>query len=321
MTTKNKLDFKQLIHKDYSAKKPGNFYISSIKWKSLVRAVLRAKNLMIIGPSGYGKTMAVHAVKSLFPERLFHTVSMGDSSDARTVFAGTVTFENGETRFKPSEFITAIQTPNAIIYIDESTRGHDDAINMLLPALDPLQRCMRLYDSPGTPVIKVADGVCFIATANIGSQYTTTRSMDRAFRERFETLEVDIMGKETQIELLNNKYNNLLDSNVINSVAEIAHDTRQQVFFNTMDAKLSWDLSPRIVEQICDYLVDGFTLPETAELIIYPMYAKDSGAESERTYMQQLVQRYCVVEEELVEINEVDENVERTIDPNRKPFD
>ena len=39
-------------------------------------------------------------------------------------------------------------------------------------------------------------------------------------------------------------------------------------------------------------VVDGFDLGEIAELILYPLYSDDGGADSERIYMRQLIQKY-----------------------------
>jgi hypothetical protein len=39
-------------------------------------------------------------------------------------------------------------------------------------------------------------------------------------------------------------------------------------------------------------IYDGFTLTEAAEVCIYPFFSDAGGADSERTYMRQLVQKY-----------------------------
>jgi len=49
-----------------STLKPKELIISDLKWKYLVRAVLRAKNVMVIGPSGCAKTMAARCVAKSF---------------------------------------------------------------------------------------------------------------------------------------------------------------------------------------------------------------------------------------------------------------
>ena len=50
--------------------KPKELIISDLKWKYLVRAVLRSKNVMIIGPSGCAKTMAARCVAQSFFEEV-----------------------------------------------------------------------------------------------------------------------------------------------------------------------------------------------------------------------------------------------------------
>ena len=41
-----------------------------------------------------------------------------------------------------------------------------------------------------------------------------------------------------------------------------------------------------------ELLYDGFSLEESAEVSIYPQYSADGGADSERTFVKQLVQKY-----------------------------
>ena len=43
---------------------------------------------------------------------------------------------------------------------------------------------------------------------------------------------------------------------------------------------------------------DGFTLAEAAEVCIYPFFDEDGGVDSERTFMKQVVQKYCGETEE-----------------------
>ena len=63
-----------------------------------------------------------------------------------------------------------------------------------MTVLDEGQRYLRLDEDVNAPLIKVANGVSFIATANIGTEYTSTRVLDRALMDRFEIIEVDILS-------------------------------------------------------------------------------------------------------------------------------
>ena len=39
-------------------------------------------------------------------------------------------------------------------------------------------------------------------------------------------------------------------------------------------------------------LFDGFTIQEAADITIYPQYDNDGGADSERTFVKQIVQKF-----------------------------
>ena len=41
-------------------------------------------------------------------------------------------------------------------------------------------------------------------------------------------------------------------------------------------------------------LYDGFSLAEVAEIAIYPFFSDDGGVDSERTFVKQVVQKYCI---------------------------
>ena len=49
----------------------------------------------------------------------------------------------------------------------------------------------------------MADGVTFVATANIGNEYTSTRVMDKALMDRFTIVEMDVLNEEDESTLLN----------------------------------------------------------------------------------------------------------------------
>ena len=91
-------------------------------------------------------------------------------------------------------FVKAIQTENAVILLDELTRAHPDAWNILMTVLDQGQRYLRLDEAQGQATIEVADGVTFIATANIGNEYTATRTLDKALMDRFIVVEMDLLN-------------------------------------------------------------------------------------------------------------------------------
>jgi hypothetical protein len=61
---------------------------------------------------------------------------------------------------------------------------------------------------------------------------------------------------------------------------------------------LSNSLSTRTAVEIGSLLYDGFTLSEAAEITIYPLFEDAGGAQSERTFIKQYVQKFVGSTEE-----------------------
>ena len=293
------------IHNSYSMK-PVGLVMSELKWKYLVRSAVRGKNIMMTGQAGCGKTMAAKALVNSLDRPDFY-FNLGATQDPRSTLIGNVHYnpDNG-TYFSKSLFVTAIQTPNAVILLDELTRAHPDAWNILMTVLDYGQRYLRLDEQKDQATIKVADGVTFVATANIGNEYTATRVLDKALLDRFTVVEMDLLTDEEEKGLLEYMFPNV-DSNVLDSVAKIAHMTR--IESNSDTARINSGISTRTSVELSGLLFDGFSLEEAAQVSIYPQYDDAGGIDSERTFVKQLVQKFCDdgSEKELFSENEVSE--------------
>ena len=277
------------IHTSYSLK-PRNLMMSELKWKYLVRSGVRGKNIMMTGPAGCGKTMAAKSlVNSL--DRPDYYFNLGATQDPRSTLIGNTHFDSKKgTYFSESLFVKAIQTPNAVILLDELSRAHPDAWNILMTVLDYGQRYLRLDEASGADTIKVADGVTFVATANIGNEYTSTRVMDKALMDRFTIVEMDVLNEQDETQLLNYMFPNV-DSVLLGNVAKIATLTRTES--NSETARITSGISTRTTVELCGLLFDGFTLEEAAEVSIYPQYDNTGGVDSERTFVKQIVQKFC----------------------------
>jgi len=277
------------IHTSYSLK-PKMLMMSELKWKYLVRSGVRGKNIMMTGPAGCGKTMAAKSlVNSL--DRPDYYFNLGATQDPRSTLIGNTHFDSKKgTYFSESHFVKAIQTPNAVILLDELSRAHPDAWNILMTVLDYGQRYLRLDESTGSDTIKVAEGVTFVATANIGNEYTSTRVMDKALMDRFTIVEMDVLNEEDENTLLNYMFPSV-DSMVLSNVAKIATLTRTES--NSDTARITSGISTRTTVELCGLLFDGFSLEESAEVSIYPQYDNTGGVDSERTFVKQIVQKFC----------------------------
>lgn len=285
----------RIIHEDSIKLKPDNLIIKDIKWKYLIRSAVRGKNIMMTGPAGCGKTMAAKFLVTQLQRPDFY-FNLGSTQDPRATLVGNTQFnkETG-TYFSESAFVKAIKTPNAIILLDELSRAHPDAWNILMTVLDQNQRYLRLDEAEGSPIVKVAEGVTFIATANIGNEYTATRVLDRAILDRFVTIEMDVLNSDEEFTLLKKMYPEVNDDD-LKAIGEIAHNTRE--VSRSEVAKLSNMISTRASVEMAGLLYDGFSLMEAAEVAILPFFSNDGGLESERTYVKQLVQKYIKTTDE-----------------------
>ena len=278
----------QFIHNSYGLK-PKMLMMSELKWKYLVRSGVRGKNIMMTGPAGCGKTMAAKSlVNSL--DRPDYYFNLGATQDPRSTLIGNTHFDSKKgTYFAESHFVKAIQTPNAVILLDELSRAHPDAWNILMTVLDYGQRYLRLDESTGSDTIKVADGVTFVATANIGNEYTSTRVMDKALMDRFTIVEMDVLTDEEEFGLLSYMFPHV-DPTLLQAISEISHTTRMES--KSDNGKVSAGVSTRTSVEMAGLVYDGFGLDEASEVSIYPQFMDDGGVDSERTFVKQLVQKF-----------------------------
>jgi len=293
------------IHSSYTLK-PMGLVMSELKWKYLIRSAVRGKNIMMTGPAGCGKTMAAKSVVNSLDRPDFY-FNLGATQDPRATLIGNVHFNKSKgTYFSESLFVKAIQTPNAVILLDELTRAHPDAWNILMTVLDYGQRYLRLDEQDGQATIKVASGVTFVATANIGNEYTATRQLDKALMDRFTIVEMDVLTDEEETGLLEYMFPHV-ENSLLKNVATIAHMTRVESSNET--ARIGSGISTRTSVEMSGLLFDGFNLEEAANVCVYPQYDAAGGVDSERTFVKQIVQKFLDdgSSDELFTENEVSE--------------
>jgi MoxR-like ATPase len=301
----------QLINNAYKIK-PASLEMSDVKWKYLVRSAVRGKNIMMVGPAGCGKTQAAKDLP-VATNRPFFYFNLGATQDPRATLIGNTHFKDGQTTFDESAFVKAIQTENAVILMDELSRAHPEAWNILMTVLDEGQRYLRLDEDINAPLVNVASGVSFIATANIGTEYTSTRVLDRALMDRFEIIEVDILSLSQEEDLLTRRFGDAVSAKMIHAVADIADATRKE--WRSEEGKLTTMVSTRMTVRVCELLADGFSLTEAAEVAILPFFDASGGSDSERTFVKQIIQKHMATE-----MNDIFNTGDVSMDTESTPF-
>ena len=108
--------------------------------------------------------------------------------------------------------------------------------------------------------------------------------------DRFTIVEMDVLSEEDENSLLTYMFPHV-DSKVLGNVAKIASLTRTES--NSETARLTSGISTRTTVELCGLLYDGFSLEESIEVSIYPQYDGTGGVDSERTFVKQIVQKFC----------------------------
>jgi len=266
----------------------------------------------MVGPAGCGKTQAAKDLP-VATNRPFFYFNLGATQDPRATLIGNTHFKDGQTTFDESAFVKAIQTENAVILMDELSRAHPEAWNILMTVLDEGQRYLRLDEDINAPLVTVAPGVSFIATANIGTEYTSTRVLDRALMDRFEIIEVDILSLSQEEDLLTRRFGDSVSAKMIHAVADIADATRKE--WRSEEGKLTTMVSTRMTVRICELLADGFSLTEAAEVAVLPFFDASGGSDSERTFVKQIIQKHMATE-----MNDIFNTGDVAMDTENTPF-
>lgn len=250
-----------------SSSKDG-YYMTTDDWSLLIRNIKRHINTMIIGPTGCGKTSCVKEVCTRLGIPL-HIFDMGSMIDPISSLLGVHRLKDGKSIFDFAEFTKAIQEPGVIL-LDEINRSSMGSNNILFPCLDD-RRSLSVEIASGDTVreIKVHPEVTFIATANIGSEYTGTMMMDRALINRFFPLELGFIPTSEETKVLVKRTG--IDVEVAKTLIKITDNIRSMA----SKSELSTTISIRETLMVSSLVMDGWPLKKALEMIYLPLYEGD----------------------------------------------
>lgn len=264
--------------------KMDGFYMSDSDWRILVRNIKKHVNTMIIGPTGSGKTSCVKEVCRRMGIKL-HIFDMGSMIDPISSLLGVHRLEDGHSTFDYAKFTKVIQEP-CVILLDELSRASAGTNNVLFPCLDDRRTLsIEIACGKGAREISVHPEVTFIATANIGAEYTGTNSLDRALVNRFFPLELGtIPGTEEKTVLITRTGISVADAE---SIVKIASNIRS--LFAKQEVSVS--LSIRETLMVAELISDGWDLGKAMEMVYLPLF-EGTASEGERSTVQKTLLSY-----------------------------
>ena len=285
-----KQSFIEQILADKKNAKPDDkagFHIEDNDWAILLRNMKRHVNTMIVGPTGTGKTMVVRKLCEATGTPLT-VVQMGSITDPTEQLVGKMDLDpsTGGTKYDWADFALAIQRPGVIL-LDEINRIPKNGENILFSCLDG-SREINASGAKSTDkrIIKVNPECVFFATANIGADYTGTKPIDKAIRNRFFTVEMDYLDIKTEKEILCNSTG--IDEDDAENIAFVANKIRLSAAKDEIHAAVS----TRETVMCAELVADGFTAEEAMNICFLPIFDKGMGngdTDSERYSVKTII--------------------------------
>ena len=264
-----------------SIKKDG-FWVSDENWGTLLLNIHTGTNTMLIGPAGTGKTeLAVFLGKELGKDVKIY--DMGSMHDPMSQLLGTHRLEKdgGATRsvFDYSTFVEDIQKPG-IIVLDELSRATPMTNNILFPVLDfRRELCVEMAGDHDKRRIKVHDECVFIATANIGVEYTGTMSLDKALLSRMFPVELGFMPEATEVNFLAER------AGIAMSDAGIIVNRVNKLRSMYRSGEVSAEVSVRDTLRCAQQVSFGRNIVDALKCAVLPMFGYDERDQVLRVFM------------------------------------
>jgi MoxR-like ATPase len=261
------------------------FFVSEEVWEQLCYAVNQGENLLLIGPTGCGKSEVCYLLASAAGKRI-EPFNLGATTEPRAALIGNTHLDRSGTRFVESRFIRAIRDPNCCVLLDELSRAGRDCFNILLPLLVG-QGYMALDEGEDAAIVRRAPGVSFLATANLGMEYTGTEQMDLALKDRFPvTITMDFPPFEQELEIICKRCPGLNKSHA-RRLLKVAKREREL----GRDGDFVGMISTRALLAAGRQIAAGVSPENAFKFCILNRFSNDGGDSSERARLLQIFQK------------------------------
>lgn len=261
-----------------------NFIVEDKVMNSLV-AITKTKglnNALITGPTGCGKTELAQHIAAV-QKRPFFCAIVSQLIEPIDLL-GSKGVANGQTFFRESMFVKSIETDNSVVCLDEINRCSASLLNILIPLLDHRG---SMFVEELDREIKVGKNVMFIATANIGSDFSGTYRLDEAIVSRFPyRFESTFLEEDDEAKMLEAKTNCGGENARLLAKLGATLRSKAQGFGGT----LSRLVSTRQLIATAELCSVGMSINDALESTIIPLYDDEGGTNSERAQCLQTVQ-------------------------------
>jgi MoxR-like ATPase len=262
------------------------FYVLESNWRQILYCLAEGGNVLLTGPAGQGKSeLAYIAARTL--GLTLEAFNFGAMSEPRASLIGNTHFNKEKgTWFAESRFVRTVQQANGCALLDEINRAGPAAYNILLPLLDR-QGYLALDESETSPIIKKGERATFIATANLGSEYSGTEALDVALEDRFDVvIDVEFPPKEPEMKILMGRYPQLKTA-VASKLVDFANDQRTM----KLQGDFTRHVSTRMLLAVAKQIVNGISIKDALKFCVANHFSNDGAEASDRSKIFQLIQK------------------------------
>lgn len=216
----------------------------------------RTVKVLMVGPSGYGKTSVPEALARNWGLKFLRW----DCANVRDPeeFFGYREAVDGSTKFVPTEFTRTVREGNCIIVLDELNRLEPYLSNSLFPMLDHAGKTIVHGEE-----IAVGENVIFFGTINVGYQFTGTFQLDAALLNRFDVkVSVRPLPSNVETELIVSRAG--VEREVASQIVSIMKKLRDL----NSNGELNLDASTRVSLQIGDLVGVGLDIRSAIAYVV-----------------------------------------------------
>ena len=159
-------------------------------------------------------------------------------------------------------------------------------MNILFSCLDDRRNLnIEIANTSGEREIDVHPEVTFIATANVGAEYSGTNSLDRALVNRFFPVELGCIPSKEEVTVLQARTG--IDKDQAELIVKITNNIRSLC----TKQEISVSLSIRETLMVAQLISDGWPLGRAMEVIYLPLY-EGTKNEGERATVYKTISSY-----------------------------